>query len=39
MPVMNDLNKKILNNIQVDFPIASRPYKIIADKLGILEDE
>ena len=36
---MDKINKTILNNMQVDFPIASRPYKIIADKLGILEDE
>jgi DNA-binding Lrp family transcriptional regulator len=39
MPVIVINNKKILNNIQVDFPISSRPYKIIADRLGILEDE
>jgi len=39
MPVIDNTNKKILNNIQVDFPISSRPYKIIADKLGLLEDE
>jgi len=39
MPVIDNTNKKILNNIQVDFPISSRPYKIIADRLGILEDE
>ena len=39
MPVIDNTNKKILNNIQVDFPISSRPYKIIAARLGILEDE
>jgi len=39
MPVIDNTNKKILNNIQVDFPISSRPYKIIADRLGTLEDE
>jgi len=39
MPVIDNINKKILNNIQVDFPISSRPYKIIAERLGILEDE
>ena len=39
MPVIDNTNKKILNNIQVDFPISSRPYKIIADRLGILENE
>ena len=39
MPALNDKNKKILNAIQVDFPIHSRPYKIIADRLGLSEDE
>jgi len=35
---IDDINKEILNTIQVDFPIAARPYKIIADKLGLSED-
>ena len=39
MTVIDEKNKKILNNIQVDFPIHSRPYKIIAQKLGLSEDE
>ncbi len=39
MPAIDTVNKKILNNIQIDFPITSRPYKIIAEKLGLLEDE
>ncbi|MDA3786981.1 MAG: Lrp/AsnC family transcriptional regulator [Desulfobacula sp.] len=39
MPVINDKNREILNNIQVDFPIDSRPYKILAQKLGLHEDE
>ncbi|WP_299980608.1 Lrp/AsnC family transcriptional regulator [Desulfobacula sp.] len=39
MPVINNKNRKILNNIQVDFPIDSRPYKILAQKLGLSEDE
>jgi siroheme decarboxylase len=39
MPAIDTINKNILNNIQIDFPIISRPYKIIADKLGLLEDE
>lgn len=39
MPSIDQQNKKILNAIQVDFPIHSRPYKIIADKLGLSEDE
>ena len=39
MPVINDKNREILNNIQVDFPIDPRPYKILAQKLGLHEDE
>ena len=39
MTVIDEKNKKILNNIQIDFPIHSRPYKIIAQKLGLSEDE
>ncbi len=39
MPAINDKNREILNNIQVDFPIDSRPYKILAQKLGLHEDE
>ncbi len=39
MPVINDKNREILNNIQVDFPIDSRPYKILAQKLGLHEDD
>ncbi len=39
MTVIDEKNKKILNNIQVDFPIHSRPYKIIAQRLGLSEDE
>ncbi|MCK5695760.1 MAG: AsnC family transcriptional regulator [Desulfobacula sp.] len=39
MTVIDEKNKKILNNIQIDFPIHSRPYKIIAQRLGLSEDE
>lgn len=41
MPNLNidETNKKILNAIQVDFPIHPRPYKIIAEKLGLAEDD
>ena len=39
MLVINNKNKEILNNIQVDFPIDSRPYKILAERLGLHEDE
>jgi DNA-binding Lrp family transcriptional regulator len=37
--LIDDTNKKILNSIQVDFPIHPRPYKIIAERLGLSEDE
>ena len=39
MPDINDINKTLLNNIQIDFPIDSRPFNIIAEKLGLEEDE
>ncbi|MCK5837666.1 MAG: Lrp/AsnC family transcriptional regulator [Desulfobacula sp.] len=39
MTVIDEKNKKILNNIQIDFPIHSRPYKIIAQRLDLSEDE
>ena len=36
---MDNIDKKILNMIQVDFPISKRPYKDIGEKLGIDENE
>lgn len=36
---MDDLDKQILNIIQTDFPLASRPYQIIAERLGTTESE
>ena len=36
---MDEKDRKILNQIQVDFPVDSRPYKILAEKIGIREDE
>ncbi len=39
---MNDLDemdKTILNRIQSDFPVTSRPYQSVAQDLGITEDE
>ncbi|OQX20933.1 MAG: AsnC family protein [Desulfobacteraceae bacterium IS3] len=32
---LDDIDKAILNRIQSDFPIASRPYLTIADDLGL----
>ena len=36
---VDDLDKKIINMIQLDFPLTVRPYLAIADVLGIPEDE
>ena len=38
-PPIDDTDKKILNAIQVGFPIESRPYRVIAEKLNLDEDE
>lgn len=35
----DDLDKKIINMIQLDFPLTVRPYLEIADALGVSEDE
>ncbi|MDL1964774.1 MAG: AsnC family transcriptional regulator [Deltaproteobacteria bacterium] len=39
MSPMDDTDKAILNRIQSDFPIASRPYLAIADDLGLSEKD
>jgi DNA-binding Lrp family transcriptional regulator len=39
MPALDDIDRAILNRIQSDFPITSRPYRIIAEKLGLAEDD
>ncbi len=36
---MDDIDKAILNRIQSDFPITSRPYLTIADELNLTEKE
>jgi DNA-binding Lrp family transcriptional regulator len=36
--LMDDIDRRILNRIQSDFPIHSRPYLAIAEDLGIAED-
>lgn len=36
---MDELDKKILVGIQFSFPIATKPYWNIADRLGITEEE
>ena len=37
--MIDDLDKKIINLLQKDIPIDPRPYKIMADQIGINEDE
>jgi DNA-binding Lrp family transcriptional regulator len=36
---MDSIDKKILNIIQKDFPIVAEPFKAVAEKVGIREDE
>ena len=39
MPEIDDVDKAILNRIQSDFPITSRPYRAIGNDLGLSEAE
>jgi len=39
MPKIDDIDRAILNRIQSDFPITSRPYRTIAAKLGLAEED
>jgi len=39
MPPMDDTDRVILNRIQSDFPITSRPYLTIAGDLGLSEND
>lgn len=36
---LDQTDKKILQSIQTNFPIVSEPYQLIAEKVGITEDE
>ena len=36
---IDEIDKKILNLIQSQFPVHSRPYDILAKKLGMAEEE
>jgi DNA-binding Lrp family transcriptional regulator len=36
---LDETDRRILNRVQSDFPIASRPYLAIADELGLTEQE
>jgi DNA-binding Lrp family transcriptional regulator len=37
--LIDDIDKAILNRIQSDFPIVSRPYLAVADELGLTEKQ
>lgn len=39
MPELNTIDRAILNRIQSDFPMTSRPYMSVADEVGISEDD
>lgn len=39
MPLIDDINRAILNSIQSDFPLTSRPYLAIAKDLGLTEGD
>jgi len=36
---MNPIDRKILNEIQSDFPITSRPYQALGERLNLTEEE
>ena len=36
---LDTMDRRILDIIQTDFPLESRPYAIIAERLGITEQE
>ena len=39
MPTLDDIDKKILNRIQSDFPITHSPYRAVADSLDLQEND
>lgn len=36
---LDDIDRQLLNRIQSRFPIASRPYRVIAEELGLSEQD
>jgi DNA-binding Lrp family transcriptional regulator len=36
---MDDIDKKILNILQKEFPLEERPFQIVAERCGITEEE
>lgn len=39
MHEMDDFDRNILNIIQSDYPIASRPYAVVGEQVGLTEEE
>jgi DNA-binding Lrp family transcriptional regulator len=39
MSTLDDIDRAILNRIQSDFPVTSRPYRTIAEQLGLAEED
>ncbi|MEQ8200870.1 MAG: AsnC family transcriptional regulator [Syntrophomonadaceae bacterium] len=39
MPVLDKIDRQILNLLQNDFPLAAQPFKAIAERMGISEEE
>jgi len=37
--MIDDIDKRIINRIQSDFPITARPYNTIAEDLGLAEED
>lgn len=37
--MLTDLHKRLLNDFQRDFPLSARPYRDIADTLGVTEED
>ena len=36
---MDAIDKKILNIVQKEFPVVAEPFKVVAERVGITEDE
>jgi len=36
---MSDLEKNLLNEIQLDIPVAERPFQFLGERLGVSEEE
>lgn len=39
MSALDDIDRKLLSDFQRDFPLVDRPFAVLAERLGIAEDE